>query len=67
MALTMALKTAEDARKEADVTKNKMAPLIQRVKNAQEKYEEAALAAWALAGWRSWWAASVLSAQRWAS
>ena len=44
MALTMALKTAEDARKEADVTKNKMAPLIQRVKNAQDKYEEAALA-----------------------
>ena len=43
-ALTMALKTAEDARKEPEVTKVRMGPLIQRVRSAQERYEEAALA-----------------------
>ena len=42
-ALTMALKKAEDARKEEGVTKAQMSPLILRVKTAQEKYEEAAL------------------------
>ena len=43
-ALSMAINRAEDARKEPNVTRARMGPLIERVKAAQEKYDDAALA-----------------------